>query len=127
MRSSNYKQKPQDEARKAKIQQMYKVQPFWPDLKLLFMVTGAYYESGLCVARVLGSEKASMVRNTSWQIIDVIKNMINVERAQGYPDMTGHTSLQARGVGGGREGARLRTCPHRPNGRKGPPWKNLKG
>ena len=97
------------------------------DFKLLFMVTGAYNESGLCVARVLSSEKASMVRNASWQIIDVIKNMINVERTLGSPDMTGHTSLQARGVGGGREGARLRTYPHRPNGRKGPPWKNLQG
>ena len=45
---SDYKQKLQVEARKAKIQQMYEFYPFWPRLEVqLFMITGAYYESSL--------------------------------------------------------------------------------
>ena len=43
---SDYNQKLQVEARKAKIQQMYELSLSGLDLKLLFMVTGACYESG---------------------------------------------------------------------------------
>ena len=47
MCSSDYKQNPQVEARKAKTQQMYELSLSGLDLRLLFMVTGAYYERGL--------------------------------------------------------------------------------
>ena len=45
--SSGHKQKHGVEASRAKIQQIYENLDFDLDLKLLFMVTEAYYESGL--------------------------------------------------------------------------------
>ena len=47
IRSSGHKQKHGVEASRAKIQQIYENLELDLDLKLLFMVTGAYYESGL--------------------------------------------------------------------------------
>ena len=46
IRSSGHKQKHGVEANRAKIRQMYENLELDLDLKLLFMVTGAYYESG---------------------------------------------------------------------------------
>ena len=45
--SSDHKQKLQVWARGTKMQQMYEKLELDLDLKLLFMVTGAYYKSGL--------------------------------------------------------------------------------
>ena len=47
IRSSGHKQKHGVEASRAKIQQMYENLELDLDLKLLFMVTGAYYERGI--------------------------------------------------------------------------------
>ena len=46
--SSGHKQKHGVEASRAKIQQIYENLELDLDLKLLFMITGACYESGLC-------------------------------------------------------------------------------
>ena len=47
MLSSDHKQKLGVEARGAKIQQMYENMELHLDLKLSFMITGAYYKSSL--------------------------------------------------------------------------------
>ena len=47
IRTSDHKQKLWVEARMAKIQEMYEILELDLDLKLLFMITGAYHENGL--------------------------------------------------------------------------------